>query len=727
MGALVDENKFSSERTEYVPVKTEDGNGVKIAKSDTRIQAYLVPPYFDKNTYQYGDTMTVTLELQANGKPIAGETIEVNAGNLFPYPIMDTVVTDAEGKAIATVEVNDLLWPNRSHLGADYWGSAEYKGNHYGVSLKGEGDYAGGDMDIYVIPADIALAEIAAPALGAVPPATLGVDPNAFYTAEVVWSPNHATFQAETEYTASIRLIPRTGYSLDSDRISSITYKGQSVTIPAPEKDGSLLLTDALRFEAIPVVHVTEVTLNQSTLSLTTGGTATLTASIIPADAANRTISWSSSDPAVATVDASGNVTAVSVGTAAITVTAADGGLAAACTVTVTAPRAPSTSGGGSGASGAAALPVSTTGQNNSAVTTTTTAAPAADNRGGTASATVSGAVGSEIIRQAVENNSESVVIAPGITGDVTGAEISVPASTVGEIGSKTGAGLTVSTPLADVTIPNGALSSLSAAGGTVTVAAARKDGAVELTVTAGGRTVVNIPGGVALTVPVSDAAPGTVAVLVHEDGTREVVRKSVAEGGSITIALDGSARLEIADNSKQYSDVPAGGWAADAVAFVSAHELFSGTGGGQFSPDLPMSRGMLAVVLYNLEGSPEQAFTGVFADVSMGAWYAGGVAWAAENGIVKGYGGGLFGPDDSITREQLAVMLWRYAGSPAADGELDFKDADTVSGYALEAVRWAVDNGILNGCGDGLLAPRGTATRAQAAQMLKNYMGRLF
>ena len=292
------------------------------------------------------------------------------------------------------------------------------------------------------------------------------------------------------------------------------------------------------------------------------------------------------------------------------------------------------------------------------------------------------------------------------------------------EIGSKTSADLTVSTPVADVTISNGGLGSLSSAGETIAVTAERKGGTVELTITADGRTVGNVPGGVTLTVPAADTTPGTVAVLVREDGTWEVVRKSVVNGGNITIPLDGSAKLEIVDNSKYFADVPSTSLAADAVAFVSSRELFNGTGTNLFSPNLPMSRGMLAVVLYNLENNPEQAFSSVFTDVSGSEWYAKGVAWAVANGIADGYGDGRFGPNDNITREQLAVMLWRYAGSPAAAGkELRFIDADYIGGYALDAVRWAVENGILNGYGDGQLDPKGLATRAQVAQMLKNYM----
>ncbi len=378
--------------------------------------------------------------------------------------------------------------------------------------------------------------------------------------------------------------------------------------------------------------------------------------------------------------------------------------------------------GGGGGGSGGSSLPVTTTGQGGG--TTTTTAAPTATVQGGTASTAVSTTMGNEIVKQAVDNKSENVVIAPSVTGSVTKTEVSIPASTVGQLGSQTGASLTVSTPVAEVTIPNGGLGSLGSAGGTVTVTAGQAGNTVELTVTAGGKTVERVPGGVTLTVPVEHTTPGTVAVLVHPDGTREVVRKSVADGDSVTIPLEGSAKLELVDNSKEFFDVPATGWQAEAAAFVSSHELFSGTAPGRFSPNAPMSRGMLAVVLHNLERNPAQAFTGVFADVDGGQWYAGGVAWAEAQGIIGGYGNGRFGPNDNVTREQLAVMLWRYAGSPAATVQgLNFADADKTSGWAVDALRWAAEKGILSGRGDGILDSAGQATRAETARMLMNFL----
>ncbi len=390
-------------------------------------------------------------------------------------------------------------------------------------------------------------------------------------------------------------------------------------------------------------------------------------------------------------------------------------------TVTLTAAPGGDTPSGGTsgtpgGSTGTPSTPPVTPGGDPSTVQTTV--------QNGTASTVVSAAAGSRLVQEAVENQSDSIVIKPEITGSVTRNEVTLPASTVSQIKSQTSAALTVSAPIADVTIPNAGLDTLGSAGGSVSVATEQVEQAVVLTVTANGETVNSIPGGVTLTVPAEDAGPGTVAVLVHEDGTRETVQKSMVEDGKISIPLAGSGTVEIVDNSKAFDDVQPTAWEADAVAFASARELFSGTSETTFSPTQPMSRGMLATVLYRLEGSPDQDAPASYGDVSSGAWYADGVAWATENGIANGYGDGQFGPNNNVTREQFAVMLWNYAGRPSASGQtLDFTDADQASGYALEALCWAVENGILNGYGNGKLIPGGMATRAQAAQMLKNFM----
>lgn len=176
---------------------------------------------------------------------------------------------------------------------------------------------------------------------------------------------------------------------------------------------------------------------------------------------------------------------------------------------------------------------------------------------------------------------------------------------------------------------------------------------------------------------------------------------------------------------SRRFADLEtAGAWYHEAVDHVLRNGLMNGCGGALFCPDENLSRAQFAQILFNKEGRPAVHYLVPYRDVEPGAWYTEAICWAAGEGIVGGYDGGMFGPDDAITREQLAAMLWRYAGSPAAaDKERHFADADDASGYALEALRWAAGNGILNGCGDGRLAPGEPATRAQAAQMLMNFL----
>lgn len=172
------------------------------------------------------------------------------------------------------------------------------------------------------------------------------------------------------------------------------------------------------------------------------------------------------------------------------------------------------------------------------------------------------------------------------------------------------------------------------------------------------------------------------------------------------------------------YTDLDVTAWYHEAVDYALNNDLMGGFGKGLFGPNNSLTRAQLAQILYNRAGRPAVTGGSKFTDVASGQWYTDAIIWASQNGIVSGYGGEIFGPDDNITREQLAVMLWRCANSPAAaNKELDFSDADETSSYALDAIRWAVANGIINGDGSGSLDPRGQATRAQAAQMLKKFI----
>lgn len=171
------------------------------------------------------------------------------------------------------------------------------------------------------------------------------------------------------------------------------------------------------------------------------------------------------------------------------------------------------------------------------------------------------------------------------------------------------------------------------------------------------------------------------------------------------------------------YSDVPAGAWYTDAVAYVQDNNLMSGTDDTHFDPNGTMTRAMLAAVLHRAADRPAVSGEDSFTDTVSGAWYADGVLWASQQGLVSGYGNGLFGTNDPVSREQLAAILWRYAGSPAAEAGTDFADEDDIASYAATAVDWARANNIISGMDDGRFDPKGNATRAQVASILRGYL----
>ena len=190
----------------------------------------------------------------------------------------------------------------------------------------------------------------------------------------------------------------------------------------------------------------------------------------------------------------------------------------------------------------------------------------------------------------------------------------------------------------------------------------------------------------------------------------------------AVILALSISVPAFAAVDDTGFSDVDADSWYAEAAVYCRDNGLMSGTSATTFSPDTPMTRAMLAAVLYRLEGSPAVTGSDSFTDTTNGAWYADAVLWASQNGIVSGYGGGLFGTNDPITREQLATILWRYSDSPSADGGSSFADEGTISSWADTAVDWARSNGYINGMEGNRFAPKGQATRAQVAAILMRY-----
>lgn len=193
----------------------------------------------------------------------------------------------------------------------------------------------------------------------------------------------------------------------------------------------------------------------------------------------------------------------------------------------------------------------------------------------------------------------------------------------------------------------------------------------------------------------------------------------------TLVLALPMTASAAAAE---KFTDVAPGAWYYEAVDYAVSEGLFNGTSEITFTPDGTMTRGMFVTVLANkTENYSAHQYTGSsFADVAAGQWYAPPVEWASQSKLVNGVGNGCFAPNDSVSREQLAVILYNYAKGCGADtsttaGALGaFNDNGNVSGYARTAMEWAVSHKVLNGS-DGRLDPKGTATRAQVAQILYN------
>ncbi len=181
-------------------------------------------------------------------------------------------------------------------------------------------------------------------------------------------------------------------------------------------------------------------------------------------------------------------------------------------------------------------------------------------------------------------------------------------------------------------------------------------------------------------------------------------------------------------DEGLPFIDVHEGDWFYENVGYVYENGLMNGVSETLFEPNGTVTRGMIVTILHRLEGEPESDYDMPFTDVAEQQWYAGAVRWAAGEGIVTGVSATEFAPDDPITREQFAAILWRYAQSKGYDVSASadltgFLDYGQISEYALPALQWAVGAGVMSGRGDGILAPQGTATRAEAAAMLMRFV----
>ncbi len=201
---------------------------------------------------------------------------------------------------------------------------------------------------------------------------------------------------------------------------------------------------------------------------------------------------------------------------------------------------------------------------------------------------------------------------------------------------------------------------------------------------------------------------------------------KNIKKLGVMLLAMILSLSLAIpafaAVDDTGFSDVAADAWYAGAVMYCREHNLMAGIGNNRFAPENNLTRAQLATVLYRIEDTPAVTGTDAFTDTPDGAWYGDAVLWASQQELVNGYGDGLFGPNDPVSREQMTTIFWRYAGSPAANSENVFTDEADIANYAAVAADWSANNNIVRPVSSGIFAPKSNATRAQVADALMNF-----
>lgn len=356
-------------------------------------------------------------------------------------------------------------------------------------------------------------------------------------------------------------------------------------------------------------------------------------------------------------------------------------------------------------------------------------------------------------LEQARKDKATALVISPQVKGEASKVSVVLPKNSAESISKDKTTSLIVSTKLGELKLESGALKSAveQAKGSTIVISilkknaqdlkgkleeAALKDaGIAEVTVASGDKQITSFGDAALLvSIPVSSkftAGNGYKVLVLSGDGTLETVSGTcVKSDGALSVQVKTAHLSTFAATTEKtmpFTDV-SGHWAATAIEYAYAKGLMSGTGRDRFDPDGTVDRAMMVTVLYNAENSPAVTGKSPFTDVAPGQWYTNAVIWAQDKKIVSGVGGGRFGANDAITREQLATMLQNYAKFKGYDvsktKELaSFGDAAAVSSWALPSMKWANAEGIINGRTASTLAPSGTATRAEMASMLMQFL----
>jgi hypothetical protein len=383
----------------------------------------------------------------------------------------------------------------------------------------------------------------------------------------------------------------------------------------------------------------------------------------------------------------------------------------------------------------------------------TTKLTPAVTAEGGVASVMLGADDMAGAIADAKDNGSDTIVIAPEITGTVKKVTVELPKASLNAIASDTDADLTVETPVGNMTIPNDVLASIAsqAAGGTVTMSleavntsslttaqqkAVGDRPVYDISIFSGNTRISSFGSGsitVSLPYTLKNGETGenvTVWYLDDSGKLRQMTCTYDKETGLATFTTDHLSYYLVGYDAwtNPFGDVKSTDWFYNAVRYVSQNTLMSGSSATAFEPKTDMTRAMLVTVLYRLEGKPAVTAKNSFSDVKNGEWYTEAVIWADANGIAGGYGGGLFGTEDSVTREQLAAILMNYAKYKGYDvtKTVDlstYTDASKISGWALSAVKWANADGLLTGRTTTTIAPSVSGSRAEVAEILMRFV----
>ncbi len=358
----------------------------------------------------------------------------------------------------------------------------------------------------------------------------------------------------------------------------------------------------------------------------------------------------------------------------------------------------------------------------------TTTVLPLTAVDQGFATTTLSDIDANVILAEIAEEDTAKLMIESEVDEDLEGINVALPKSVAEEMANRKGT-LTISTPLGDIILGQNALQAITGiTGDTMSCSIINNNDntiAVEIKV---GDTVLQNMGGIKVNLPLI-LAPDDVPIIIGKDHSETIVKKSTATANGFTALLAGSATLKVVNHAGNSKDISNDYWAKDSIAFVTSHELFFGTSETKFSPGMTMNRAMFATVLYRLEESPAVDEGTLFTDVPANTWYTKGVYWAAQNNIVMGTGNNRFEPEKKITREEMAVMIYRYCSAVGYDtsmsGDLSsFIDGATVSSWAKTAMSYAVGTGLICGKSSNRIDPQAGATRAEAATILQRLIG---